>query len=82
MVAPNKKPTMMEVKNVLSNLIIEYQNMMTAVRNLDGLLGAYINFKGDQKKFLDHLSKNKKEKSDVVLPNKGSKKTDKNLRKK
>ena len=49
--AYNKKPTMMEVKNAISNLIQEYSNLATYMSNLDKTLGSYIKFNKHDKKF-------------------------------
>jgi len=46
-----KKPTMMEVKNAINNLIHEFSNLSTYLRNLDQTLGLYIDYKKDSEKF-------------------------------
>jgi len=61
MSAPNKKPTMMQVKNAISNLVAEYSNMANYISSLDQTLGSYIEFKKDGKKFLKWLEKQVKE---------------------
>ena len=53
----NKKPTMMEVKNAISNLITEYSNLAQYTSNLDKTLGSYIKYKKDDKKFPKWLEK-------------------------
>ena len=62
--APNKKPTMMEVKNAISNLITEYSNLANYMSSLDQTLGSYIEFKKDGKKFPKWLEKQVKELKD------------------
>ena len=46
-----KKPTMMEVKNAINNLIHEFGNLATYLKNLDQTLGLYIDYKKDSEKF-------------------------------
>tara|TARA_R100001530_G_scaffold97671_1_gene67899 strand:+ start:28 stop:246 length:219 start_codon:yes stop_codon:yes gene_type:complete len=58
---PNKKPTMMQVKNAINNLIQEYSKLGEYVTNLDRTLGSYIEFKKDGKKFPKWLEKQIKE---------------------
>ena len=53
----NKKPTMMEVKNVMSNLIMQLDMISINVRALDVTLGSYIEYKKDTKKFTGWLEK-------------------------
>tara|TARA_R110002020_G_scaffold133354_1_gene297554 strand:- start:21675 stop:21881 length:207 start_codon:yes stop_codon:yes gene_type:complete len=55
--AKNKKPTMMEVKNAIGNLIKEFSNIANYVSSLDQTLGSYIEFKKDGKKFPKWLEK-------------------------
>ena len=45
----NKKPTMMEVKNAISNLISEFAALAKYVSTLDQTLGSYIKFKKTKK---------------------------------
>ena len=76
----NKKPTMMEVKNAISNLISEFAALAKYVSTLDQTLGSYIKFKKDEegfKKFLEKEFKKQKKSEDqnVVQPNKKGKKT-------
>ena len=52
----NKKPTMMQVKNVVNNVITQLVVAQRGIKELDYLLNAFIEFSGDVegfKKFLD-----------------------------
>lgn len=60
----NKKPTMMEVKTAISNLISEYANLAQYMANLDRTLGSYIKYKKDEKKFPKWLEKHIKKNSE------------------
>ena len=83
MTAPNKKPTMMEVKNVISNLIKQTETLKEHLLMIDNILINYITYKKDETDFKAWLEKkNKKEEKDVVLSDKESKKTDENLQSK
>jgi len=53
----NKKPTMMQVKNAISNLINEFSAMSQYLTHLDQTLGSYIEYKKDTKKFPKWLDK-------------------------
>ena len=53
----NKKPTMMEVKNAINNLIREFSSLTEYVKILDQTLGGYIEFKKDNDKFKTFLDK-------------------------
>ena len=53
----NKKPTMMEVKNVVSNLIAQMNMVSDNLRAIDVTLGSYIEYKKDTKKFTTWLEK-------------------------
>jgi len=80
MSAPNKKPTMMEVKNVLSNIIKQFEALKEHVLMIDNILINYITYKKDADEFKAWLEeKNKKEEKDVVLPDEESKKADGNM---
>ena len=59
--ANKKKPTMMEVKNAISNLIQEFANLASYISSLDKTLVAYIKYKKDDKKFPKWLEKQLKE---------------------
>ena len=86
MTNPNKKPTLMQLKNVCSNLIKHVDQLYTYLNALDRTMTEYINFKNDTPEFDNYCKKivedNKKEKKDVVLPDGKSKKTDGNLQSK
>ena len=71
----NKKPTMMQVKNVINNLIQETSALRQGVQQLDYILNYYIKFNGHEEKFVKFLEKEskenlkeEKEEKDVVLP--------------
>tara|TARA_R100001594_G_C3889739_1_gene228082 strand:+ start:81 stop:302 length:222 start_codon:yes stop_codon:yes gene_type:complete len=53
----NKKPTMMEVKNVMSNIIMRMDMINDNLRAIDVTLGSYIEYKKDTKKFTSWLEK-------------------------
>ena len=59
--APNKKPTMMEVKNAINNLIREYSTLAKYLTDLDRTLGSYIKYKKDDNKFPTWVKKQLKE---------------------
>ena len=52
-----KKPTAMELKNAITNLIVEYGHLLEAFKKLDYLVGKYIDFKNDSKEFKKFLEK-------------------------
>jgi len=52
-----KKPTNMEMKDALTNLIVQQQQLTEAFRRLDFIVGKYIDFKSDEKSFRDFLEK-------------------------
>tara|TARA_R100000152_G_C6730237_1_gene155011 strand:- start:532 stop:789 length:258 start_codon:yes stop_codon:yes gene_type:complete len=85
MSAPNKKPTMMEMKNAVTNVIRHVDQLYQYVQSLDLTLSEYIKFKSDETKFNDHckniVEKQKKEdtKDELVLSNERSSTTDENL---
>jgi hypothetical protein len=62
--AKNKKPTMMEVKNVLGNLIQEVESLGKHVSMVDNILMGYLNYKQEADEFKKWLSEN------TVNPNK------------
>ena len=73
-----KKPTNMELKNAVTNLIQQMANIMQALNAIDVTLGSYIEFKKDSSKFQKWIKKEyekKRGKKNVVQPNKKSKKT-------
>lgn len=48
---PNKKPTMMEVKNAINNLINEYASLTDYVKRIDSIFFDYLHFRKDEDKF-------------------------------
>ena len=58
----NKKPTMMEVKNVINNLIQETSELRKGVNQLDYILNYYIKFSKNEKEFTKFLEKESKRK--------------------
>tara|TARA_R100000781_G_C4049508_1_gene116987 strand:+ start:362 stop:613 length:252 start_codon:yes stop_codon:yes gene_type:complete len=52
-----KKPTAMELKNAVNNLINEIGMMSNAFKQLDALFAAYVEFKGDHDEFKKYLDK-------------------------
>jgi hypothetical protein len=55
--AKNKKPTMMEVKNVINNIIKELSEIADYTRAIDQTMGSYIKYKKDEKKFKSWMEK-------------------------
>ena len=55
--AYNKKPTMMEMKNAVTNLIVQYTELSESLNKLDYKIAKYINFKKDEDKFKKWLEK-------------------------
>jgi len=53
----NKKPTMMEMKNAVTNLIVQYTELSESLNKLDYIIAKYINFKKDEDKFKKWLEK-------------------------
>ena len=62
----NKKPTMMEVKNAINNLIHEFSNLSNYLRNLDQTLGLYIDYKKDSEKFQKWATKQAERAKDLA----------------
>tara|TARA_R100000655_G_C2975056_1_gene191002 strand:- start:271 stop:495 length:225 start_codon:yes stop_codon:yes gene_type:complete len=56
-----KKPTAMELKNAVTNLIEQQTHIMQALRAIDVTLGSYIEFKKDTKKFTKWMENKAKE---------------------
>ena len=74
----NKKPTMMEVKYAITNLISEFGNLRDHVMKMDNIFSDYIKFRNQEDNFKSWLEKKyikKEDKDGVVLPDKQSKKT-------
>jgi len=59
-----KKPTLSEVKQVVENLIHDTTIVNQKVDSLAMFVNDYVEFKKDDKKFLEHINK-KKEKYDA-----------------
>jgi|7_EtaG_2_1085326.scaffolds.fasta_scaffold00329_14 hypothetical protein len=53
----NKKPTMMEMKNVVSNIIKSIDDLYKYMQSLDMTLTHYIDFKKDRNKFDKSIKK-------------------------
>ena len=51
----NKKPTMMQVKNVINNALMELEYLKKAVTNLDFIINYYIKYNKDDIKFKEYL---------------------------
>jgi len=63
----NKKPTMMQVKNVVNNMLMEIEYLKQAVSNLDFIVNYYIKYNDDSDKFktyVEELSKKAKKEQD------------------
>lgn len=56
-----KKPTAMELKNAVTNLIEQQTYIMQALRSIDITLGSYIEFKKDTEKYTKWIEKKTKE---------------------
>ena len=56
----NKKPTMMQVKNVINNVLMELQQIKGAISNLDFITNYYIKYNKDEDKFKEFLEKQTK----------------------
>ena len=52
-----KKPTMMQVKNVIDNMLRHLSTMSTRLDQLDGLVDMYITFNKDRDKFKEYVTK-------------------------
>ena len=59
--AKNKKPTMMEVKNVITNILQELGEVVNYTKAIDQTVGSYIKYKKDDKKFKSWMEKRYKE---------------------
>ena len=53
----NKKPTMMQVKNVVNNMLMEIEYLKQAVSNLDFIVNYYIKYNDDSDKFKTYVEK-------------------------
>ena len=55
--APNKKTTMMQVKEAISNLIQDSQMMSHRLNMIDSVIGNYIKFNDNEQEFKEFLTK-------------------------
>ena len=55
--APNKKPTMMQVKEAITNLIQDSQMMSHRLNMIDSVIGNYIKFNDNEQEFKEFLTK-------------------------
>ena len=53
----NKKPTMMQVKNVINNMLADLSGMQKALEKLDFILNYYIKYNKNEEKFSEWLKK-------------------------
>jgi hypothetical protein len=72
-----KKPTAMELKEAVTNIIMQQQYLAEAFKKLDFIVGKFIEFMDNEDKFKEFLEKDAKKKeedtkNELVLPNKGS----------
>tara|TARA_Y100001938_G_scaffold71614_1_gene99381 strand:+ start:397 stop:624 length:228 start_codon:yes stop_codon:yes gene_type:complete len=72
-----KKPTAMELKEAVTNIIIQQQYLTEAFKKLDFIVGKFIEFMDNEDKFKEFLEKDAKKKEEdtkdeLVLPNKRS----------
>ena len=75
-----KKPTAMELKEAVTNVIMQQQYLAEAFRKLDFIVGKFIEFMDNEDKFKEFLEKQAKKKEEdtkdeLVLPNKESYRT-------
>jgi|3_EtaG_2_1085321.scaffolds.fasta_scaffold378375_2 hypothetical protein len=75
----NKKPTMMEVKTAINNILVEMSHMSQTMRAIDSALASYVEFKGDEDKWRKWVQKKMKEANgkSAKSSNKGNRKTKK-----
>jgi hypothetical protein len=57
----NKKPTMMEVKTAINNILVELSHMSRTMRAIDSALASYVEYKGDEEKWRKWVQKKMKE---------------------
>tara|TARA_Y100001968_G_C19209406_1_gene643986 strand:- start:523 stop:717 length:195 start_codon:yes stop_codon:yes gene_type:complete len=62
--AKNKKPTMMEMRNVVTNLIQQSENLKQHVTMIDNILMGYLKFKKDENDFKEWLQNSKEKPKD------------------
>ena len=78
----NKKPTMMQVKNVINNILRQMSVVSTKLDQVDGIVNMYISFKKDRdsfKKYVDEQLKEKMQKVFQLLEGFKEKAPDKNM---
>ena len=51
----DKKPTMMEVKNAINNLIQDIVSLDQKITAIDRILNMYVSFQGNEKEFRKHI---------------------------
>ena len=57
----NKKPTMMEVKTAIKNILVELSHMSRTMRAIASALGSYVEYKGDEEKWRKWVQKKMEE---------------------
>ena len=57
--ANKKKPTMMEMKTVINNILITLSQQNQNIQQLDAALSSYIDYKGDKEKWIASVNKDK-----------------------
>lgn len=77
-----KKPTMNEMKNVVTNLIMQVNKMDEHLFRLDSAVFNYVSFKGDADKYKEWLEKQQEENKNDKPVSKGRSKGDKQVGKK
>jgi len=53
----NKKPTIMEMKNVVTGILMEIEQIKQAINGLDIAFSRYIEYKGDKESFITQMQK-------------------------
>ena len=81
--AKNKKPTMMDVKTAISNILVEMSHMSQTMRAIDSALASYVEFKGDEVEWRKWVEKKLKERDgeSIKSSNKGNTKSKKSKQK-
>ena len=64
MTTKNRKPTMMEMKQVVTNVLVELANLSKHVTGLDVAFSRYVEFKGDETGYLEFMNTKMKESKD------------------
>ena len=60
----NRKPTLLEVKEVINGILTELSNVQNAIFQLDSIIYGYIDFKKDNEKYKKYIVKKVKEAND------------------